>query len=56
LRHEGYRVQFKVGVRSGEDFQAHAWVEDEDGILVGESERPYHALPDLSVSDLATRS
>ncbi|HUS07943.1 MAG TPA: lasso peptide biosynthesis B2 protein [Bryobacteraceae bacterium] len=56
LRAQGYSVQFKVGVRPGEDFQAHAWVEDEHGILIGESERPYHPLPDLSASDLATPS
>ncbi len=56
FRKHGYPVQFKVGVRSGEDFQAHAWVADESGILVGESERPYHALPDLSATDLVTPS
>lgn len=56
FRQHGYPVQFKVGVRSDEDFQAHAWVEDESGILVGASERPYHALPDLSARDLVTPS
>jgi hypothetical protein len=56
FRTQGYPVQFKVGVRSGEDFQAHAWVEDETGILVGESERPYHPLPDLSARDLVSPS
>ena len=56
LRLHGHPAQFKVGVRPGDDFQAHAWVEDESGVLVGESERPYYALPDLSASDLVTPS
>lgn len=56
FRRNGHTVQFKVGVRAGEDFQAHAWVEDAGGILVGESERPYHPLPDLSAGDMATPS
>lgn len=54
LRRNGHAAQFKVGVRPGEDFQAHAWVEDAGGVLVGESEIPYHSLPDLSARDLVS--
>ena len=56
LRSAGHDVQFKVGVRAGEDFQAHAWVEDRDGILVGASERPYHPLPDITPNDVTSPS
>lgn len=56
LRREGYPAQFRIGVALGQDFQAHAWVEDAGGILIGESDVPYHPLPDLSASDLVTPS
>lgn len=47
LRRQGYASVFKVGVTGGDDFQAHAWVEDETGLLIGESEKTYQTLPDL---------
>lgn len=50
LRRHGYPSQFKVGVTGGDDFQAHAWVEDETGVLIGESETTYQTLPDLDSS------
>lgn len=50
LRRHGFPSQFKVGVTGGDDFQAHAWVEDETGVLIGESEKTYQALPDLDSS------
>jgi hypothetical protein len=55
LRREGYQVRFKVGVSRNEDFQAHAWVEDSTGTLVGSSEVEYHPLPNLSVHDVLSR-
>lgn len=47
LRRYGFPAQFKVGVTGGDDFQAHAWVEDETGVLIGRSEQSYRALSDL---------
>lgn len=50
LRRHGIPAQFKVGVTGGDDFQAHAWVEDQTGILIGESEKSYQELPGLDSS------
>lgn len=47
LRRHGFPAQFKVGVTGVGDFQAHAWVEDKTGILIGESEKTFQTLPDL---------
>lgn len=56
LRQAGIAAMFKVGVsRKDEDFQAHAWVEGSEGILIGASPERYHLLPDLAARDLATR-
>jgi hypothetical protein len=56
FRRYGFPVRFKCGVSTEKDFQAHAWIEDETGILVGESEREYHSLPDLTSPDVVARS
>ena len=56
LRRAGFAAQFKLGVaRRDEDFQAHAWVEGDKGILIGASEHEYHRLPDLDTQKLASR-
>jgi hypothetical protein len=47
LRKNGYPAQFRIGVLRQDEFQAHAWVEDQGTVLIGESELPYQALPDL---------
>lgn len=57
LRLHGWPAQFKVGVaRDQSDFHAHAWVEDESGILIGAAERQYQDLPAISARDLVTPS
>lgn len=56
LRQQGYPVQFKVGVLHDADFQAHAWVEDQSGVLIGESELPYQPLPEFPSRGVATPS
>jgi hypothetical protein len=56
FRRHGFPVRFKCGVSTERDFQAHAWIEDETGVLVGESEREYHSLPDLTSPDVVARS
>lgn len=56
LRRAGIEAQFRVGVaRQNEDFQAHAWVESREGILVGASEREYQPLPKLTAEKLPAR-
>lgn len=57
LRQNGFPSQFKVGVsRDAAEFQAHAWVEDQSGIVIGASEQEYHRLPDLADRRVPTRS
>jgi hypothetical protein len=45
LRQQGYKVLFRIGVSREAGFHAHAWVEDEGGVLIGESDAPLQALP-----------
>lgn len=54
LRRHGYAAQFRVGVTGSEDFQAHAWVEDETGVLIGESEQSYRVLSELRPRKVAS--
>jgi hypothetical protein len=57
LRLNGLPARFKVGVtRDASEFQAHAWVEDESGIVIGASEQEYHRLPDLADRRIPSRS
>lgn len=54
LRRNGHAALFKVGVTSDSNFQAHAWVEDESGILVGESDHSYQPLPDIAIRNVSS--
>ena len=47
LRQNGYPAQFKIGVLRRDEFQAHAWVEDQGTVLIGESELAFQPLPDV---------
>jgi hypothetical protein len=49
LSRHNYPSQLKIGVIKEDDFEAHAWVEVEDEVVVGESKRDYVPILDLDV-------
>ena len=49
LSRHNYPSQLKIGVIKEDEFEAHAWVEVEDEVVVGESKRDYVPILDLDV-------
>ena len=56
LRQAGFPVVFRVGVNRQEVFRAHAWVEDESGILIGETDDELQPLSSLSRNKVSSGS
>ena len=49
LSRHNYPSQLKIGVIKEDEFEAHAWVEVDDEVVVGESKRDYVPILDLDV-------
>jgi len=48
LARYNYSSNIKIGVfKNGEEFEAHAWLETEGGIILGESETQYTPIMDM---------
>jgi hypothetical protein len=48
LSRYNYRSSLKVGVNKSEEFEAHAWIEIEDKVVLGESETDYIPIWELN--------
>lgn len=47
LSQNGYSSKLRIGVTKEEEFEAHAWLEMEGEVVMGESEREYVPLLDM---------